>query len=74
MRHDLLTPSERRVVGMIATGMTNREIADELGLAESTVKNRVSDVLQVTGMTNRTELAVWHLRRGFTVSRGTRTP
>lgn len=52
-----LTPQERRIFDLIGTGHTNREIADEMFLAEKTVKNYVSNLLTKLGMSRRTEVA-----------------
>ena len=54
-----LTPQERRVLDLIADGLTNKEIAEQLYLAPKTVKNYVSNVLLKTGMRGRTEAAVY---------------
>ena len=52
-----LTPQERRIFDLIGEGRTNRQIADELFLAEKTVKNYVSNMLAKLGMSRRTEAA-----------------
>lgn len=52
-----LTPQETRIFGLIGQGCTNRQIADEMYLAEKTVKNYVSNVLAKLGMSRRTEAA-----------------
>lgn len=57
-----LTPQERRILHLIADGMTNRQIAAELYLAEKTVKNYVSNLLSKLGMERRTEAAVFAAR------------
>jgi two-component system response regulator DevR len=57
-----LTDQERRVLALLADGRTNRQIADELFLAEKTVKNYVSNLLSKLGMSRRTEAAVWAAR------------
>ncbi|NNE10989.1 MAG: response regulator transcription factor [Ilumatobacter sp.] len=54
-----LTPQERRILHLIADGMTNRQIANELYLAEKTIKNYVSNLLSKLGMSRRTEAAVF---------------
>ena len=51
------TPRERRILGWLASGLTNREIAAELELSEKTVRNHVSTMLGKAGMRNRTQLA-----------------
>ena len=52
-----LTPQEHRIFELIGEGFSNRQIADELFLAEKTVKNYVSNVLAKMGMARRTEAA-----------------
>jgi len=54
--HDL-TPQERRIFDLIGEGRTNRQIAQEMYLAEKTVKNYVSNLLAKLGMARRTEAA-----------------
>jgi two-component system response regulator DevR len=53
-----LTPQERRVLELIAQGRSNRQIAEDIFLAEGTVKNYVSKLLLKLGMQRRTEAAV----------------
>lgn len=53
-----LTPRETEILGHIAEGMSNREIAAVLFLAEKTVKNYVSGILSKLGMQRRTQAAV----------------
>lgn len=53
-----LTPQERRILDLIAQGKTNRLIAQEMYLAEKTVKNYVSNMLSKLGVERRTEAAV----------------
>ncbi len=54
-----LTAQETRVLSLLAEGMSNRQIADHLFLAEKTVKNYVSNILVKLGFARRTEAAVW---------------
>jgi two-component system response regulator DevR len=56
-RLDDLTPQERRIFELIGEGYTNRQIAQEMYLAEKTVKNYVSNLLAKLGMARRTEAA-----------------
>lgn len=57
-----LTPQERRILGLITDGLTNRQIAEEMFLAEKTVKNYVSNLLAKLGMERRTQAAVFGAR------------
>jgi DNA-binding NarL/FixJ family response regulator len=62
-RYDSLSPQERRILELIADGLTNRQIGAELFLAEKTVKNYVSSLLHKLGFARRTEAAVYAERR-----------
>ncbi|WP_392545352.1 response regulator [Oryzobacter telluris] len=53
-----LTEQERRLLGFIAQGMTNRQIGEQMFLAEKTVKNYVSTILAKLGVERRTQAAV----------------
>ncbi len=57
-----LSPQERRILDLIAEGKTNRQIGEEMFLAEKTVKNYVSNLLQKMGFSRRTEAAVYAAR------------
>ena len=57
-----LTPQEARILDLLAEGKTNRQIADEMFLAEKTIKNYVSNLLAKMGMSRRTEAAVYAAR------------
>jgi DNA-binding NarL/FixJ family response regulator len=57
-----LTPQERRILDLIAEGKTNRQIAEEIHLAEKTVKNYVSNLLAKLGMERRTQAATFAAR------------
>ncbi len=61
-----LTGQERKILALIAEGLTNRQIAERMFLAEKTVKNYVSNLLAKLGMERRTQAAVF----GANVSRG----
>lgn len=58
-----LTDQEGRVLGLVAEGLTNRQIAAELHLAEQTVKNYVSSILQKLGLERRTQAAIYATKR-----------
>ena len=53
-----LSEREKEVLRLLAQGLSNREIADRLFLAEGTVKNYVSSILQKTGARDRTQAAI----------------
>ena len=55
----VLSRREEEVAGMVAQGLTNRQIASELFLSESTIENHVSKILRKLGRTSRTEIASW---------------
>jgi len=57
-----LTAQERRILLLIAEGLTNRQIAERMFLAEKTVKNYVSSLLGKLGMERRTQAAVFAAR------------
>ncbi len=57
-----LSGQERRILTRLAQGKTNREIADEMYLAEKTVKNYVSNLLAKMGMARRSEAAAYAAR------------
>jgi len=58
-----LSGQERRILGHLADGLTNRQIAAEMFLAEKTIKNYVSNLLSKMGMSRRTEAAVYAVRQ-----------
>ncbi|MDD0857703.1 response regulator transcription factor [Arthrobacter alpinus] len=59
----ILTAQERKVLALIGQGMTNRQIGQELFLAEKTVKNYVSSLLAKLGFERRTQAAVYITRK-----------
>ena len=54
-----LTAQERRVLDLVGEGMTNRQIAETVHLAEKTVKNYVSSMLTKLGLQSRTQAAIY---------------
>ncbi|GGX78526.1 response regulator [Streptomyces minutiscleroticus] len=59
-----LTDREREVLGLIADGRSNREIARALVLSEKTVKTHVSNILMKLDLADRTQAALWAVRHG----------
>jgi two-component system response regulator DevR len=58
----VLSPQERRILELIAEGLTNRQIGERMFLAEKTVKNYVSNLFSKLGMSRRTEAAAYAAR------------
>ncbi|WP_036485829.1 response regulator transcription factor [Myxosarcina sp. GI1] len=56
-----LTPTEIKVVQLVAKGMANREIAEKLNVSQRTIESHVSNMLNKTSLNNRTELARWSI-------------
>lgn len=56
-----LTPTELKVVQLVAQGLSNREIADVMNVSQRTIESHVSNMLGKTSLHNRTELARWAL-------------
>jgi DNA-binding NarL/FixJ family response regulator len=56
---DVLTAREREILALIGQGMTNRQIAQEMFLAEKTIKNYVSSLLAKLGLERRTQAAIF---------------
>lgn len=57
-----LSAQERRILELVAEGLTNKQIGDRLFLAEKTVKNYMSNVLAKLGLVSRTQAAVFATR------------
>lgn len=57
-----LTPTETKVVNLVAQGLSNREIAVELCVSQRTIESHVSNMLNKTGLHNRTELSRWAIQ------------
>jgi non-specific serine/threonine protein kinase len=55
----LLTPRERQVAVLIAQGLTNRQIASELIVAESTAERHVANIMNKLGVNARSQVAAW---------------
>ncbi|MEU6817619.1 response regulator transcription factor [Streptomyces sp. NPDC046860] len=65
-RGSSLTEREREVLGLIADGRSNREIARALVLSEKTVKTHVSNILMKLDLADRTQAALWAVRHDVT--------
>lgn len=60
---DSLSPKEKEILKLIASGLTNKEIAEEVNLSEKTVRNYVSAIFQKLDVAHRTQAAVYYLER-----------
>jgi DNA-binding NarL/FixJ family response regulator len=54
-----LTPTELKVVQLVAKGLSNKDIAEQLNVSQRTIESHVSNMLNKTNLHNRTELARW---------------
>ncbi|MFI9612472.1 ATP-binding protein [Streptomyces sp. NPDC052023] len=61
-----LTPREREVAELVANGLTNREIARRLGIAEWTAVNHVRKIMRKLACTSRVQVASWMSKQDFT--------
>jgi DNA-binding NarL/FixJ family response regulator len=60
-----LTPREREVLGLVAEGASNRQIAATLVVSERTARTHVSAILGKLGLVSRTQAALWAVREGL---------
>jgi DNA-binding NarL/FixJ family response regulator len=66
-----LTARERDVLALLAEGLRNRDIGRRLGIAEKTVKGRLTAIFDRIGVTDRIQAALWaHARRAWLVETG----
>lgn len=54
-----LTTTETKVIKLVAQGMSNKDIAHQIQVSQRTIESHVSNMLNKTGLHNRTELAIW---------------
>ena len=64
-RYGTRTPNERehRVIQLVAQGLKNKEVADQIGTTEHVVKNYLRVIYDKLGLWNRVELALWYESR-----------
>jgi len=65
-----LTKRELEVLSLIATGATNREIAEKLFVSEGTVKNHVSNILNRLGLRDRMQAAIFAIEHNLVSQTG----
>lgn len=66
----LLTEREVELLQLVALGLSNKAIAEELHISENTVKYHMKNILQKTNLQNRTEVAAFALREGLVENNG----
>ena len=59
-----ISKSEWQIIQTVGSGMSNKEIAQELALSEGTVRNSISNILFKLGLRDRTQLAIWAVQTG----------
>ena len=59
-----ISKSEWQIIQAVGSGMSNKEIANELSLSEGTVRNSISNILFKLGLRDRTQLAIWAVQTG----------
>ena len=59
-----ISRSEWQIIQSVGSGMSNKEIAQELSLSEGTVRNSISNILFKLGLRHRTQLAIWAVQTG----------
>jgi DNA-binding NarL/FixJ family response regulator len=59
-----LSQRELEILELVATGLTNQDIAEKLEIKKRTVDNHISNILNKTGTENRVELVLWALQWG----------
>ncbi|HBI84471.1 response regulator transcription factor [Orrella sp. NBD-18] len=62
---DKLTPREREILAQLAAGLSNKEIARKLDVAESTVKIHLQSILKKLGLSNRVQAAIYAVGHGI---------
>ena len=60
-----LTSRELEIVGLVAHGMSNKAIGDELHLSDNTVRNHLGSILEKLGLDNRVQVATFALKHGI---------
>ena len=65
---ETLNVRERQIIGLVAQGLTNKEIAMQIHIAERTVRDYISSILLKLAVANRAGVAAWAMRHGLVPS------
>ena len=65
---ETLNVRERQIIGLVAQGLTNKEIAMQIYIAERTVRDYISSILLKLAVANRAGAAAWAMRHGLVPS------
>ena len=60
-----LTRREREIIALVALGLRNYEVADQLGISVKTAEGHMTQIMKKLGMTSRAQLASWAVREGL---------
>jgi DNA-binding NarL/FixJ family response regulator len=66
-----LSHREREIAGLVGTGRSNRQIADDLALSSRTVETHVHNILGKLGLASRAQIVIWAIEHGLAVTRRT---
>jgi two-component system nitrate/nitrite response regulator NarL len=58
-----LSPREKQIVDALLAGCTNKEVAQQLGVSDQTIKNQLTTLYKKVGVTSRLELVLWAMAR-----------
>jgi two-component system nitrate/nitrite response regulator NarL len=64
---EILTRREQEILGYLGRGLTNRELAEKLFIAENTVKNHIKNLLEKLRLHNRSQLVAYAVRNGLAI-------
>lgn len=62
LEHYQLTPTEQSIIKLIAEGLSNKEISQQLFLGEGTIKNYITEILSKLSLRDRTQIAIFYLK------------
>ena len=64
-----MTERQQQLLKLVALGLNNHEIAETIGVTYNATKKRVQDLFDLTGMSNRVELALWYWKHADNAQR-----